>query len=93
MMVYCVNSVVGFCLKKGFFNVVRFGIGMYGFCLLVDIMDEILFELYFVFILYLMLFYVKLIRKGESVSYGVEYIVEKDIWIGMVFVGYVDGWF
>lgn len=92
MMVHCANSATSLRLKKGFFNAVRFGIGMYGLRPSADITDEIPFELHPAFTLHSTLSHVKLIRKGESVSYGAEYTAEKDTWIGTVPVGYADGW-
>ncbi|QJC87395.1 alanine racemase [Bacillus inaquosorum] len=92
MMVHCANSAAGLRLKKGFFNAVRFGIGMYGLRPSADITDEIPFQLRPAFTLHSTLSHVKLIRKGESVSYGAEYTAKKDTWIGTVPVGYADGW-
>jgi len=92
LMVHCANSAAGLRLKKGFFNAVRFGIGMYGLRPSADISDEIPFQLRPAFTLHSTLSHVKLIRKGESVSYGAEYTAEKDTWIGTVPVGYADGW-
>ena len=35
--------------------------------------------------------HVKLLRPGESTGYGRRYIAERDTWIGIVPVGYADG--
>ena len=34
---------------------------------------------------------VKLLRSGHSTGYGREFVAERDTWIGIVPVGYVDG--
>ncbi|MEC0253185.1 alanine racemase [Bacillus halotolerans] len=92
LMVHCANSAAGLRLKKGFFNAVRFGIGMYGLRPSAEITDEIPFKLRPAFTLHSTLSHVKKVHKGESVSYGAEYTAEKDTWIGTVPVGYADGW-
>ncbi|MCR9040653.1 alanine racemase [Bacillus sp. L381] len=92
LMVHCANSAAGLRLKKGFFNAVRFGIGMYGLRPSADIQNEIPFQLKPAFTLHSVLSHVKKIRKGESVSYGATYTAEKDQWIGTVPIGYADGW-
>ncbi|MBT2625742.1 alanine racemase [Bacillus sp. HU-1818] len=92
LMVHCANSAAGLRLKKGFFNAVRFGVGMYGLRPSAEITNEIPFRLHQAFSLNSTLSHVKKIRKGESVSYGATYTAEKDQWIGTVPVGYADGW-
>ncbi len=39
-----------------------------------------------------MLIYVKRLHKGDTVSYGGEYVCREDEWIGTVPIGYADGW-
>ncbi|MBT2573148.1 alanine racemase [Bacillus sp. ISL-51] len=92
LMVHCANSAAGLRLKKGFFNAVRFGIGMYGLRPSAEITNEIPLRLKQAFTFHSTLSHVKKIHKGESVSYGATYTAHKDQWIGTVPVGYADGW-
>lgn len=42
--------------------------------------------------MYSCIVYVKKVKKGSYISYGVIYEVKEDEWIVIILVGYVDGW-
>jgi len=70
---------------------IRLGIGMYGIN-----PDESFIPLNFklkpALTLYSCLSQVKKIKKGDKVGYGATYEAQEDEWIGIVPIGYADGW-
>ena len=92
LLVHCANSAAGLRFKDVLFNMVRFGISMYGLSPSEEIKDELPFKLEEAMSLHTKLAHVKHIQKGESVSYGATYTANQDTWIGTVPVGYADGW-
>ncbi|MGE6632108.1 alanine racemase [Bacillus sp. NPDC077027] len=92
LLVHCANSAAGLRFREVLFNIVRFGISMYGLSPSEEIKDELPFELKEAMSFYTKLANVKRIKKGESVSYGATYTAKEDTWIGTVPVGYADGW-
>lgn len=92
LIVHCANSAAGLRFKDVLFNMVRFGISMYGLSPSEEIRDELPFKLEEAMSLHTKLAHVKHIQKGESVSYGATYTANQDTWIGTVPVGYADGW-
>lgn len=68
-----------------------FGILMYGLIFFIEIKISLLFEFKLVFVFYIEMVYVKEFVLGDSVSYGVIYIVIEWEWVVMLLIGYVDG--
>jgi alanine racemase len=69
------------------FNMVRLGIGLYGFAN----MHEETAKLKNVCILKTKISQIHSLEKGESVSYNRKFIAEKDSKIGIIPIGYADG--
>ncbi|MGD6974880.1 alanine racemase [Bacillus altitudinis] len=92
LLIHCANSAAGLRFKDTLFNMVRFGISMYGLSPSEEIKDELPFELEEALSLHTKLAHVKPIQKGESVSYGATYTANQDTWIGTIPIGYADGW-
>ncbi|MFS0656913.1 alanine racemase [Bacillus sp. 179-C3.3 HS] len=92
ILVHCANSAAGLRFKEVLFNLVRFGISMYGLSPSEEIKDELPFKLQEALSLHTKLAHVKLVHQGESVSYGATYTANQDTWIGTVPIGYADGW-
>ena len=91
-MIHCANSATGLRFPSKVFNVVRFGIAMYGLTPSIEIKDSLPFQLSEAFSFHSRLVHVKKVSAGEKISYGTTYTAEKDEWIGTVPVGYADGW-
>jgi alanine racemase len=91
-IIHCGNSATGLRFPERLFNYVRFGIGMYGLTPSLEIKNDLPFELNEAFSFQSRLVHVKMIKKGEKVSYGATYTASTDEWIGTVPVGYADGW-
>ncbi|WP_453992214.1 alanine racemase [Bacillus nitroreducens] len=91
-IIHCGNSATSFRFPDKVFNVVRFGIGMYGMTPSPEIRDQLPYKLNQAFSLHSKLVHVKRITKGEKVSYGATFTADEDMWIGTVPVGYADGW-
>ena len=89
LLIHCANSAAGLRFKDTVFNMVRFGISMYGLSPSEEIKDELPFQLEEALSLHTKLAHVKPIQKGESVSYGATYTANQDTWIP---IGYADGW-
>ncbi|KIL24052.1 Alanine racemase [Bacillus altitudinis] len=92
LLIHCANSAAGLRFKDTLFNMVRFGISMYGLSPSEEIKDELPFKLEEALSLHTKLAHVKPIQKGESVSYGATYTANQDTWIGTIPIGYADGW-
>lgn len=86
------NSAAALRFPKAYFNGVRLGIAMYGLTPSLEMEQEIPFPLKEAFSLHSRLVHVKKLNKGEKVSYGATYEVEKEQWIGTIPIGYADGW-
>ncbi len=70
---------------------IRLGLGLYG----INPDDEFIpldFELKPALRLFSNLVQVKQIKKGDKVGYGATYKAQDDEWIGVVPIGYADGW-
>lgn len=73
------------------FNKIRIGIALSG----VNPSDDLLkmpIELEPTFSLFTKIDDVRLVKKGEKISYGATYLVEEDQYIATVPIGYGDGW-
>ncbi|WP_078543054.1 alanine racemase [Litchfieldia alkalitelluris] len=86
------NSATGLRFKEKTFNAVRMGIAMYGLTPSPDIRHLLPFPLKEAFSLHSRLVHVKMLKKGDKVSYGATYTSPQDEWVGTVPIGYADGW-
>ena len=68
----------------------RLGIAMYGLPPSTSL--PLPFALQQAFSLHCRITQVKLVRRGETVGYGGSYLAEADQWIGILPLGYADGW-
>lgn len=83
--IHCANSDESLRLKEDFSNTCRVGISLYGF-------NSYTNELKNVISLICKIDNIKIIGKGESVSYGAEYVASGDEIIATLPIGYADGW-
>ncbi|WP_240371897.1 alanine racemase [Anoxybacteroides rupiense] len=90
--VHCGNSATSLRFPDKVFNMVRFGIAMYGLSPSIDMKPLLPFSLKEAFSLHSRIVHVKCLRPGEKVSYGATYTAEEEEWIGTVPIGYADGW-
>ena len=73
----------------GFDNMVRVGLGLYG----IQPTEEVLpFQLKPALSLHSQLTQVRWLEPEESVGYGVTYQVKEGHWMGVIPIGYADGW-
>jgi alanine racemase len=86
------NSAATIRFPERTFNQVRVGIAMYGLSPAKEMKANLPFSLKEAFSLHSKITHVKKIKCGDVVSYGAEYVAEKEEWIGTVPVGYADGW-
>ncbi|GAJ39915.1 alanine racemase [Parageobacillus caldoxylosilyticus NBRC 107762] len=91
-MIHCGNSATALRFPDKVFNMVRFGISMYGLSPSPAIKPYLPYELKEAFSLHSRLVHVKKLQPGEKVSYGATYTAETEQWIGTVPIGYADGW-
>ncbi|MFZ4454449.1 alanine racemase [Salibacterium aidingense] len=91
--VHCGNSATALRFPDHCFNMVRFGISMYGLTPSEEITDEIPFSLKEAFSLHSRIVQVKKCAPGESISYGATYTTSGEEWIATVPIGYGDGWY
>lgn len=88
-LAHLVNSSGIHRFPQATFDMVRLGIGLYGF----DPTEAIEKELKPVGTLKTVISQVKWVKKGESVGYGRQNILEQDLKIATVSIGYADGFF
>ncbi|SFL50445.1 alanine racemase [Salibacterium qingdaonense] len=91
--VHCGNSATALRFPDHCFNMVRFGISMYGLTPSQEIMEELPFPLKEAFSLHSRIVHVKQTAPGESISYGAAYTTSTEEWIATVPIGYADGWY
>ncbi|WP_395386908.1 alanine racemase [Pediococcus parvulus] len=89
--VHVANSATSLWHKACEGNMIRFGIALYGMNPSGRMIKEP-YELQPALALTSALVFVKLLKKGRSVSYGATYTAEEDEWIGTVPIGYADGY-
>jgi alanine racemase len=85
------NSAAIVSLPKHHYDIVRTGIMMYGISPLSNQKPET-FNLKPVMQLETKILTTKIAKKGESIGYGADYICETDIKIGIIPIGYGDGY-
>ncbi len=88
-IVHAANSGAIIQYDDAYFDMVRPGIILYGYSPDNSIKDKI--ELKPVMNFESEILFIKKIKKGEGVSYGLTWKAEKDTWIGTVPAGYADG--
>ncbi|MEK4563721.1 alanine racemase [Alkalihalobacillus sp. FSL R5-0424] len=91
-LIHCANSAAALRFPGRAFNMVRFGISMYGLSPSPEIQDQLPFPLEPAFELKTRLAQVKKLAGGKAISYGATYVTETDEWIGTLPIGYADGW-
>jgi len=91
-LVHCGNSAASLKYPDKMFNMIRFGIAMYGLSPSTEMKPQLPFPLKEAFSLYSRLIHVKQIEAAESVGYGATYTAEEATWVGTIPIGYADGW-
>jgi alanine racemase len=86
------NSAASLRFPEQTFTQVRVGIAMYGLSPAIELKPNLPIHLKEAFSLHSRITHVKLIKAGDAVSYGAEYVAKKDEWIATVPIGYADGW-
>jgi len=89
--VHLANSATLLQFNHSFTQAVRLGISMYGVNQVADY-TTLDFQLKPTLALYSRLSQCKKINKGDKVGYGATYEAKADEWIGIVPIGYADGW-
>lgn len=91
--IHCANSATSLLHAKAQkeFNMVRFGIGMYGLPPSEEIVDILPFKLQPALSLFSKIVQVKELHPKDHVSYGATYEAKEDEWVGTVPIGYADG--
>ncbi|MBB6451269.1 alanine racemase [Geomicrobium halophilum] len=74
------------------YNMIRFGISMYGLVPAIDTAPDIPVSLEPALSLHSRLVHVKKVKPSTSISYGATYQASQEEWIGTVPIGYGDGW-
>ena len=90
-LVHASNSAATLLYPEYALDAVRFGISLYGIAPSAFVGTKLPFELKKAFTLETELAYVKLLEKGNRVSYGGTYETERNEWIGTLPIGYADG--
>ncbi|HSU79358.1 MAG TPA: alanine racemase, partial [Candidatus Angelobacter sp.] len=91
-LIHSANSAAALRDGSSLYNMVRFGISMYGLAPSPALKERLPFPLEEAFSLYSELVHVKQVEPGESIGYGAAYIAPKRMWVGTIPVGYADGW-
>jgi alanine racemase len=84
------NSAGAIRFPEAHYDMIRPGIGLYGQYVSVALAES--FPLTAAMSLVSEIVYMKRVRKGEGVSYGLTWIAPEDVWIATVPVGYGDGY-
>ncbi|WEG12530.1 alanine racemase [Pullulanibacillus sp. KACC 23026] len=91
-VIHAANSAAALKKEGNLYNMVRYGIAMYGLSPSPAMKEQLPFKLEESFSLYSKLVHVKRIAEGETVGYGATYKAKKETWIGTLPIGYADGW-
>ncbi|RYL98467.1 alanine racemase [Sporolactobacillus sp. THM7-7] len=94
-VIHCANSATTLKYpyrKYRLFNMVRYGISMYGLSPSPEMADKLPFPLKRALSLCSRLTHVKKMKPGSAIGYGATYHTKTDEWIGTVPIGYADGW-
>ncbi|MFT8363364.1 MAG: alanine racemase [Sporolactobacillus sp.] len=93
-VIHCANSATTLRFPKEgrqLFNLVRYGISMYGLSPSPDMCAHLPFPLRPALSLHSCLTYVKQVPANSFIGYGATYQAAADEWIGTVPIGYADG--
>ncbi|WP_246516513.1 alanine racemase [Salicibibacter cibarius] len=86
------NSAASLRYPGNDYNMIRFGISMYGLVPAIETATDIPVSLKPAMSLHSRLTHVKKVQPKTSISYGATYIASEEEWIGTVPIGYGDGW-
>lgn len=89
-IIHTANSSAIINLPESYFDMVRLGLGLYGYYDNLDFQDRI--SLHSVITWKTKLICIKKVNKGESIGYGRTFITAQDSIIGTIPVGYADGY-
>ncbi|WP_239256145.1 alanine racemase [Listeria ilorinensis] len=89
--IHVANSATGLLHDQTDFNVVRFGVSMYGMSPSDEIKDILPFELKPALSLKTRMVQVKKLHPGDHVSYGATYEATENEWVATLPIGYADG--
>ncbi|HEY3295158.1 MAG TPA: alanine racemase [bacterium] len=87
---HIVNSAGAIQFPEAHFDMIRPGLGLYGTHASPDLAPR--FPLTPAMSLVSEIVYMKRVRKGEGVSYGLRWSAPEDVWVATVPVGYGDGY-
>ena len=90
-LIHASNSAATLLYPKFALDAVRFGISLYGISPSDYVENNLPFKLEKSFVLKSELAFVKLLEKGNTISYGATYETAEDEWIGTIPIGYADG--
>lgn len=94
-VIHCANSAATLkypAEKRHLFNMVRYGIAMYGLSPSPEMAVKLPFKLKRVLSLHSRLMHVKKMGPDAAIGYGATYHTGSEEWIGTVPIGYADGW-
>lgn len=94
-LIHCGNSAATLkypAEKRHLFNMVRYGISMYGLSPSPEMAKKLPFQLKPALSLHSRLVNVKKVPAGSAIGYGATYHTPSEEWIGTVPIGYADGW-
>ncbi|SDZ13153.1 alanine racemase [Evansella caseinilytica] len=89
---HCSNSAAALRFSDQYYNLIRFGISMYGLSPSREIKPLLPFPLQEAFSLHSKITRVKQMPEGAGISYGATYKTSEEEWIGTIPIGYADGW-
>lgn len=89
---HCGNSATALRFSDACYDMVRFGISMYGLSPSEEMKPLLPFSLKEAFSLHSRIVHVKKLPAGSGISYGATYKTSGNEWIGTVPIGYADGW-
>ncbi|MGL4521755.1 MAG: alanine racemase [Bacilli bacterium] len=92
ILIHSSNSASAMRFSESFHHAVRLGISMYGYYPSPYLKETSSIRLEESMELKSELVHCKKIAPGDGVSYGATYVAEKPTWIGVVPIGYADGW-
>ena len=90
-LIHASNSAATLLYPEYALDAVRFGISLYGIAPSDFVRGDFHLSSKKSFILETELAFVKLLEKGNTISYGATYETTEDEWIGTIPIGYADG--
>ncbi|NVY96326.1 alanine racemase [Lactobacillus sp. DCY120] len=89
---HCANSATALWHSKWQFDMVRFGIALYGLNPSNEVIKEVPYQLQPVLSLETEIVYIKQMTAGQKISYGATYTAQENEIIATLPFGYADGW-